>query len=58
MTRGLARLPRRERLVDRDPDGVGRLGRRQDALGPRELDAGLEAGALVDAAGLDVRRAP
>ena len=54
----LAGLLGRERLVDRDPDRVGRLGRRQDALGPRELDAGLEARALVDAARLDSRRAP
>ena len=34
-------------------DGVGRLGCRQDALGAGELDAGLEARALVDAPGLD-----
>ena len=54
MTRGLAGLRGRQRLVDRDADGVGRLGRREDPLGPGERDAGLEAGALVDAARLDV----
>ena len=53
MTLRLAGLRGRERLVDRDADGVGRLGRRQDALGPGELDAGLEARPLVDAARLD-----
>ena len=55
---GLAGFLRRERLVDGDADRVGRLGRRQDALGPGELDAGLEARALVDAPRLDERRAP
>ena len=49
----LAGLLGRERLVDRDLDRVGRLGRRQDPLGPGELDAGLEARALVDALRLD-----
>ena len=51
---GLAGLAGGEGLVDRDPDRVGRLGRRQDALGSGELDARLEAGPLVDAPGLDV----
>ena len=36
-----------ERLVDRALDRVVRLGRRQDALDPREVDAGLEALELV-----------
>jgi hypothetical protein len=49
----LAASARVERLVDGDLDRVGRLGRREDALGPGELDAGLEARALVDARGLD-----
>src|SRR3990170_2779362 len=38
----LAALFARERLVDRHADGVVRLGRRQDALGARELHARLE----------------
>ena len=50
---GLARLPGGERLVHRDADGVGRLRGGQDPLGSGELHAGLEAGALVDASGLD-----
>src|SRR5439155_624841 len=38
-----------EGLVDRDLQRVCRLGRREDAFGPGELDPGLEAGQLVDA---------
>ena len=53
-----AGLPGGQRLVDRDLDGVGRLGRREDPLGPRELDARREAGPLVDAPRLDEVVAP
>ena len=47
-----------ERLVHGDLDRVGALGRREDALGTGELDADLEARALVDAPGLDERPPP
>ena len=39
----LARLLGRPCLVDRDPDGVARFGRGQDALGSGEGDASFEA---------------
>jgi len=50
----LARLTGGQRLVDRDADGMGRLGGRQDAFRPGECHASLEARSLVDAAGLQV----
>ena len=43
-------LLRLERLVDRGPDRVRRLGRRDDELGARELDRRVEAGELRDRA--------
>ena len=49
----LAGFPRRQGLVDRDLDRVGRLRRGQDPLGTGELDARREARALVDALRLD-----
>src|SRR6266540_2526166 len=42
----LPRLLRRQRLVDRRPNGVTRLGRRELALGVEELHRGLERLAL------------
>src|SRR5664280_1424519 len=49
----LAGLLGNHRLVDRRPDRVVRLGCRDQAFGSGELDPRLEAGALMDAAGLD-----
>ena len=53
ITAGLAFLARRDRLVDRHLDGVGRLGGGEDALGPGEPHAGLERRPLVDGLRLD-----
>ena len=49
----LALLAAPQRLVDRRPHGVVRLGRRHDALGAGELHARLEARRLVVGARLD-----
>src|ERR671914_2277272 len=49
----LARLAGIERLVDRRPDGVRRLGGRDEALGPRELQRRLEAARLPVGPGAD-----
>ena len=46
ITRASPVLPRGNGLVDRRPDGVRRLRRRDEALGPGELDRRLEARVL------------
>src|SRR4030095_3252466 len=49
----LARLLAAQRLVDGHADGVRRLRRRDDGLGARELQGGLEGGELRYRDGLD-----
>jgi hypothetical protein len=50
---GLAGLLARQRLVDRGAHRMAGFGRRDDALGARELHAGLEGGELRHRDGLD-----